>query len=411
MAKIHPFKAVRPTRDKAQLVSTRPLAAYRKHVLRAKLDENPYTFLHIIHPEVDRQQLAKASMEERFEAVRSRYEQFHDQGVFIQDPEATCYVYRQTKNGHEFTGVIAGASIEEYQNDTIKKHEATLTSRETMFTNYLDITGFNAEPVLLAHEPSKALDELLATIVQDRAEYEFSTTDKIKHELWVVKQEHLQQLMDCFSPMKELYIADGHHRSASSSRLKDHLEATHSVEGDNYQYFLAYLIDEKKLEIIEFNRIVKHLNGLSEESFIHHLYEHFEVEELHRTRKPKCAHEIVVLLSYRTLLLRPKPGVVNDSDVVKKLDAQILTDYILQPILGIEDLKTSKDIEFIPGTIDVKQLKDKLHSDEAAVAFLLYPVPMKDVKAVADEGKIMPPKSTWVEPKMRSGLTIYNINE
>lgn len=411
MAKIHPFRAVRPTRDKAQLVSTRPLAAYRKHVLRAKLDENPYTFLHIIHPEVDRQQLAKASQEERFEAVKKRYEQFHEQGIFVQEEKPTVYVYRQTKNGHEFTGVIAGASIDEYQNDKIKKHEATLTSRETMFTNYLDITGFNAEPVLLAHEPSKELDAVLNEVTKDRAEYEFSTTDKIKHELWVVKEEHLQQIRNAFDPMEELYIADGHHRSASSSRLKDHLVASNAVQGENCNYFLAYLIDEKKLEIIEFNRIVKHLNGLTEESFIHHLYEHFEVEELHRSRKPKCCHEIVVLLSYRTLVLRPKAHVLNTTDVVKQLDAQILTDFILEPILGIEDLKTSKDIEFVPGTLDIKRLKDKMTQDDSAVAFLLYPVPMKDVKAVADEGKIMPPKSTWVEPKMRSGLTIYNINE
>jgi uncharacterized protein (DUF1015 family) len=189
------------------------------------------------------------------------------------------------------------------------------------------------------------------------------------------------------------------------------LVASNAVEGENCNYFLAYLIDEKKLEIIEFNRIVKHLNGLTEESFIHHLYEHFEVEELHRSRKPKCCHEIVVLLNYRTLVLRPKAHVLNTTDVVKQLDAQILTDYILQPILGIEDLKTSKDIEFVPGTLDIKRLKDKMAQDDSAVAFLLYPVPMKDVKAVADEGKIMPPKSTWVEPKMRSGLTIYNINE
>lgn len=411
MAKIHPFKAVRPTRDKAQLVSTRPLAAYRKHVLRAKLDENPYTFLHIIHPEVDRQQLAKASSEERFEAVRVRYEQFNKQGIFLQDPEPTCYVYRQTKNGHEFTGVIAGASIDEYQKDKIKKHEATLTSRETMFTNYLNITGFNAEPVLLAHEPSSILDAILAEITTDRAEYEFSTTDCIKHELWVVQPKHLKLLIDAFEPMEELYIADGHHRSASSSRLRDHLVATNSTVGNNYEYFLAYLIDEKKLEIIEFNRVVKHLNGLKEEEFVNQLKENFNVEELPKARKPKKEHEIVVLLNYRALLLNPKENVLTSNDVVKKLDAQILTDYILEPILGIEDLKTSKDIEFIPGTIELKKLKDKLHTDEAAVAFILYPVPMSAVKAVADEGKIMPPKSTWVEPKMRSGLTIYNINE
>ena len=411
MAKIHPFKAVRPTRDKAQLVSTRPLEAYRKHILRAKLDENPYTFLHIIHPEVNRQQLAKVSSEERFEAVKKRYDQFKEKGIFTQDETPTFYVYRQAKEDREFIGVIAGASVDEYKNDHIKKHEATITLRETMFTNYLNITGFNAEPVLLSHESSESVDEILAQIVLDRPEYEFSTTDKIKHEVWVVKSKHIKPLIAAFKPIKDFYIADGHHRSASSARLKDHIDATKSAKGQNHNYFLAYLIDEKKMEIIEFNRIVKHLNGLSDEAFVDSLKENFDVLELPKARKPEKEHEIVVLLNYRSLLLTPKKSILQSNDVVKNLDAQILTDYILHPILGIEDLKTSKEIEFVPGTIDIKLVKDKLQKEEHTVAFLLYPVSMEAIKAVANAGEIMPPKSTWIEPKLRSGLTIYNINE
>ncbi len=411
MAKIHPFKAVRPTRDKAQLVSTRPLEAYRKHILRAKMDENPFTFLHIIHPEVNRQQLLKASSEERFEKVKKRYKQFYEKGILIQDEIASCYVYRQTKGTHEFVGVIAGASLDEYKNNQIKKHESTITLRETMFTDYLKITGFNAEPVLLAHESSTELEQLLSEIMKDRAEYEFSTTDTIKHEMWVVNQAHLNKLIAAFLPIKNMYIADGHHRTASSSRLKDHLETTNSANGKNHNYFLAYLIDEKKLEIIEFNRIVKHLNGHTEDEFLFLLQKQFVVEELPKARKPEKEHELVVMLNYRSFLLTPKKETLSKNDVVKNLDAQILTDCILQPILGIEDLKTSKDIEFIPGTLDIKLLKDKLQKEEGSVAFLLFPVSMEAIKAVADAGGIMPPKSTWIEPKMRSGLTIYNINE
>lgn len=411
MAKIHPFKAVRPTRDKAQLVSTRPLAAYRKHILRAKLDENPYTFLHIIHPEGDKEHHSKANSIERFEAVRSRYHQFVAEGIFIQDEEATYYIYRQTKAGHAFTGIIAGASVEEYNQNKILKHEATITAREAMFTNYLSITGFNAEPVLLAHAHSEELDVLLESLMQARPEYEFSTTDKIKHELWVVPASACKKIEKCMANVGNLYIADGHHRSASSALLNQRWKSDPSRTGNNHHYFLAYLIDEQKLEIIEFNRLVKHLNGLSKEEFLLRLSENFTVTEIKKPYKPKMVHEIICLIGKKSFQLLPKANILETNDVVQQLDAQLLTDFILTPILGIEDLKTSKDIEFVPGTKDVKFIKDKIQKKEFEVAFLIHPVEMSAVKAVADAGKTMPPKSTWVEPKMRSGLTIYNITE
>lgn len=411
MAKIHPFKAVRPTRDKAQLVSTRPLAAYRKHILRAKLDENPYTFLHIIHPEGDREHHSKANSIERFEAVRNRFQNFENQGILIQDAEPTFYIYRQTKGNHVFTGIIAGASIEEYNQDRIKKHEATITSRESMFTNYLNITGFNAEPVLLAHEHSDALDQFLDEQTTTRPEYEFSTTDKIKHEVWNIPASEVTHLQKLYEPIRELYIADGHHRSASSARLKELKKKNGERYFHNHDYFLAYLIDEQKLEIIAFNRLIRHLNGLKKSAFLQALKEHFEVGELKQFRQPETVHEMICLIGKKAFSLRVKAHILKEKDVVKNLDAQILTDYILAPILGISDLKTSKDIDFIPGTYDLNHLYELIQNEDFKIAFVLYPVQMSEVKAVADEGKIMPPKSTWVEPKLRSGLTIYRINE
>ncbi len=411
MAKIHPFKAVRPTRDKAQLVSTRPLAAYRKHILRAKLDENPYTFLHIIHPEGDKEHHSRANSNERFEAVRDRFEDFVKEGILIQDEVPGFYIYRQTKAGHVFTGVIAGASIDEYDQDLIKKHEATITSRETMFTNYLRITGFNAEPVLLAHAHSEDLDQLLQTITQNRPEYEFSTTDKIKHELWLVQGRNVANMQSLFNDVGALYIADGHHRSASSARLKDLYLKEEAKHYRNHDFFLAYLIDEQKLEIVEFNRLVKHLNGHSVDSFLKLLEKSFDVEPLKKLRQPATEHEIICLIKKKAFSLKVKAHVLQTKDVVNNLDAQILTDHILTPVLGISDLKTSKDIEFVPGTKGLKYIQEQVKKDGFEVAFILYPVSMSEVKAVADEGRIMPPKSTWVEPKMRSGLTIYKINE
>lgn len=411
MSVLHPFKAIRPTRDKAQLVSTRPLAAYRKHILRAKLDENPYTFLHIIHPEGDKEHQSKANSVERFEAVKTRYDSFIDQGILIQDTEESFYIYRQTKGTHQFTGVIAGVSIEEYKNDLIKKHEATITSRESMFTNYLNITGFNAEPVLLAHKHLPELDKYFDKVTKARPEYEFSTTDKIKHELWVIDARKDPKLISIYANLNQLYIADGHHRSASSARLKDTIVKNKQAQFPNQDFFLAYLIDEQKLEILEFQRLVKHLNGLSPKSFLKACETHFEIEELKKARRPLQRHEIVCLLGKEAYSFKAKEAITSVKDVVKQLDAQILTDYILNPVLGIEDLKTSKDIDFIPGTKELKKVVDLVRKDDFKVGFLLYPASINEVKEVADKGGIMPPKSTWVEPKMRSGLTIYSINE
>ncbi|WP_343633137.1 DUF1015 domain-containing protein [Fluviicola sp.] len=411
MSVIHPFKAIRPTRDKAQLVSTRPLAAYRKHILRAKLDENPYTFLHIIHPEGDKEHHSKANSVERFEAVKERYDAFIEQGILFQDKEASFYIYRQTKGTHQFTGVIAGVSVDEYKNNLIKKHEATITSRESMFTNYLNITGFNAEPVLLAHKHLPELDKYLDKVTKARPEYEFSTTDKIKHELWVIDAKKDPKLIAIYASLNELYIADGHHRSASSARLKDTIIKNKQPEFPNHDFFLAYLIDEQKLEILEFQRLVKTLNGLSGKNFLKACSEHFEIEELKKARRPLERHEIVCLLGKEAYSFKAKAHITSVKDVVRQLDAQILTDYILSPILGIEDLKTSREIEFIPGTKELKKIVDRIKKEEFKVGFLLYPASINEVKEVADQGGIMPPKSTWVEPKMRSGLTIYNINE
>lgn len=410
MTKIHPFKAIRPTRDKAQLVSTRPLAAYRKHILKAKLDENPFTFLHIIHPEGPKNQHTKSNSKERFDAINERFKEFRDRGILIQDEAPCFYVYRQTKGDHEFTGVIAGVSIQEYNDDHIKKHEATITSRETLFSNYLNLTGFNAEPVLLSHQPIPGLEALLKQITAKRPEYEFSTTDTIKHELWVV-DKNLDKLIQLFEKIEDIYIADGHHRSSSSARLLQTILKNDQARFGNQDYFLGYLIDERRLQILEFNRIVKHLNGNSEKEFIKRCQKVFNIEALKKGRKPNTEHEIICLLGKKAYSFKIKDENINWNDPVKRLDAQLLTDLILEPILGIHDLKTSRDIEFLPGTYGLKKIGDKMKKDDFKVAFLLHPVSVEDVKAVADAGGIMPPKSTYVEPKMRSGLTIYNINE
>jgi len=410
MTKIAPFKALRPVRDKVHLVATRPYYSYKKNVLKAKLEDNPYTFLRIINPEFDKTVRTKANSRERFELVQKKYAAFIQEGILIQDKEPHLYVYRQTKDGHAFTGIIAGASVDEYNNDLIKKHEATLTSREQMFTNYLDIVGYNAEPVLLAHPSSVKINAITERIIQNRPEYEFTTTDRIKHELWIVESTSNVDLIQAFDEMNAVYIADGHHRSASSAGLKNNRKAN-PITYLNEDFFLAFFIDEDRLKILEFNRIVHSLNNLSTADFINQLKQSFEVEKLEKSRKPMHEHEFTMCLDQHWYSLVCKSTLVESDHPVRSLDAEILTLFVLEPILGITDLKTDERIEFISGAESIESIEEKVFKGKAAVAFILYPATMEQVKRVADNQLIMPPKSTWVEPKLRSGLTIYPINE
>jgi len=412
MTKISPFKALRPVRDKVHLVATRPYYSYKKNVLNAKLEDNPYTFLRIINPEFDKSvKKTKPNSDERFLLVKEKYSEFLNEGILFQDEQPHIYLYRQTKDGHHFTGVVAGASVEEYEKDQIKKHEATLTSREAMFTNYLDIVGYNAEPVLLSHPPSEDIEECLNEFTEERPEYEFTTTDRITHELWVLNKEQGTRLQTLFLKLDATYIADGHHRSASSAGLKKLRKQSGKPLFENANHFLAFFIDERKLKILEFNRLVQGLNGLSEVDFLGKLASIMHVTPCTALTKPSVEHEFTMCLHGKWYLLKCHNEIIDQSHPVNSLDAEILTSYILSPILGINDLKTDERIEFISGAEPLSSLEEKIIKGKYSVGFILFPATMDQVKRVADNNMIMPPKSTWVEPKLRSGLTIYPINE
>ena len=411
MTKIAPFKALRPVRDKVHLVATRPYYSYKKNVLMAKLESNPYTFLRIINPEFGSKINTEANTKERFNLVSEKYTEFLNEGILIQDKEPHVYIYRQTKDGHEFTGIIAGANVQEYENDLIKKHEATLTSREAMFTNYLDVVGYNAEPVLLSYPHEQSIDDLLVEYTKTRPEYEFTTTDKIKHELWILPALETKMMVAAFEKIPATYIADGHHRSASSAGLKKHRISKGTSHFENEDSFLAFFIDENRLKILEFNRLVKTLNNLSEEEFLAELTKSFTVKKISAAKKPEQEHQITMCLQGKWYELNCKPSIIDTNHPVRCLDAEILTQSVLTPILGIHDLKTDESIEFMSGAESIASLEEKITKGKFQVGFILYPISMEQVKKVADNKLIMPPKSTWVEPKMRSGLTIYNINE
>jgi uncharacterized protein (DUF1015 family) len=412
MAKISPFKAIRPTRDKVHLVATRPYYTYKENVLKAKLEDNPFTFLHIINPEFGQKVQTEFNSLERFALVSDAYQDFLNDEILLQDEEPHIYLYRQTKDGQEYMGIVAGASIDEYKSDKIKKHEATITSREEMFTKYLNVVGYNAEPVLLSYtDLEHRIEPLMYNKVKERPEYEYTTTDRVKHELWIFTEEEGQAIVNAFESIESCYICDGHHRSASSVGLNSFREKQKQVHFPNEQFFLSFFLNEKRLKILEFNRLVRTLNGLTQEEFLAQLAEKFEVEPMVIGAKPDEAHIITMCVEGNWFKLKCSQEMTHTDHPVKGLDPEILTEYVLNPILGIKDLKTDKNIHFVPGTDELEKVVGKIATKEFSVAFFLYPVDINDIKRVADNNMTMPPKSTWVEPKLRSGLTIYNINE
>lgn len=406
MAIIKAFKAIRPTRDKAHLVATRPLASYKANVLKAKMESNPYTFIHIIHPDQSEKTKTKPNSVERFNLVREKFHSFCEQQILIKDQEESLYLYQQSHDGHVFRGIIGGASVAEYAAGKIKKHEATLTSREEMFSKYLEVVGFNAEPVLLSYPKNDVLESLYDEIKQVRPEYEFSTTDCVKHELWILTKEQVAAVQNQFEKIDATYIADGHHRSASSERLASVLDPKYG----NKDFFLAFFIDESKMRILEFNRLVKKVS-IDNESFLSELRKRFEIEQISTGAMPSNQHQMMMNLRGTWFRLNCKTEIVDENCPVASLDTEILTRHVLSPILGISDLKTDKNIEFVSGNLGIEAIQKAIDKKDAELGFVLHPLTVEQIKRVADNEMIMPPKSTWVEPKLRSGLTIYNIEE
>ena len=412
MAKIIPFKAIRPTRDKAYLVSSKPAYTYKKHILEAKLEHNPYTFLHVINPEYRADHKTEPNSIERFQHVKDKFGEFYQEGIFMQDDKDSFYIYRKITPNNTYIGLISGIAVDDYLNGNIKVHEHTLTQREETFKMYLDVCQFNAEPVLMMYKENKNINAVINKYFTTRSEYEFTTSDKIKHDLWVVDDPNdIATLIKEFETIDKIYIADGHHRSASSVLYAKSLREKYPDLSPNHKsnYFLAYLIPETGLNIIAFNRVSKTLNGLSTNEFLNKLKKHFTIEEKAHPFSPGKPHEFSMYLDKKWYLLQVFDNIINENDVVERLDTRILFRNVISPILGIEDPKTDSRIDFIEGTKGSEGLQQVVDSGQAKVAFGLYPVTIEQLKAVADSNNFMPPKSTYIEPKMRTGLTIYSL--
>ncbi|MGB3590566.1 MAG: DUF1015 domain-containing protein [Nonlabens sp.] len=403
MPVIKPFCGVRASSDKAAHLISRTYQDYEERELEAQLEFNPYSFLQILNPGYRFNHKVQGS--ERFNLVHNRYQEFKEEGYLVQDEQPAFYVYENVDPHHSYTGIIAGVSTHDYQDNKIKKHENTLHHKEVLFKDYLKIVGFNAEPVLLTYKDQDEVDEIIAQVKTTPACFNFSTTDHNLHRVWAVNNPDLiNRLETAFARMPELYIADGHHRSSSSSLLALDPE----TQKDSFNYFMSYLIAESQLNIYEFNRLVKDLNGLEKEDFLMRLDQHFRIQnrgiELY---KPSKKHHFCMYLDgeYYSLYLRKTYADIENP--LDDLDAQMLYDLVLQPILAIGDLRTDTRLDYSYGKGDLVRMKERVDSGEYAVAFNLFPATVTQMKRIADAGLTMPPKSTFIRPKLPSGLVIY----
>ena len=410
MAKIIPFKAVRPTRDKVSLVASRSYQTYTQAEREARLDYNPFSFLHIVNPgyKYDRE----ITGTERYQLVKNRYLEFKEDNIFVQDNKPSFYVYKIVDREHQvFNGIIAAASAKDYESNVIRKHEETLAYKEIIFKDYLKTVGFNAEPVLLTYPDNDVISEIISEAQKERAEFEFTTTFRDTHYLWQIDDiDVIKAISDEFKAMKTVYIADGHHRSASSYLLyKDEKSQNTNHKGDeSYNFFMTYLIPESDLRIHEFNRIVKDLNGLSKEEFLIKLDRIYRIENRGKMPyKPSKKHHFSMYLDGDFYSLYLRKSLYKFETSLDALDAQILYKTILQPILGINDLRNDLRIMYSNGKKDVVNVKSQVDSGDFAVGFGMVPVNVEEMKQIADDGLKMPPKSTFIEPKLRSGVTIY----
>ena len=414
MSKIIPFKAVRPTPDKVALVTCRNYDDYSPAELASWLNFNPYSFLHVINPAYMHSQ--KITLDKRFKNVTHKYQDFKNEGVFMEEDKPVFFLYEIQTKAQVFIGFVAGTSIDDYKKNIIKKHEDTLQYRVEYFKDYLHQTGFNTEPVLITYPDNDNLDNWIAEKKKSPPIYNYATTNKEKHQLWKIDaDEEIQWLQDQFEQIPELYIADGHHRSASAELLYD--EDRH-LGNQKLNYFMSFLIAESNVKIYEYNRIIRDLNGYTKEDFLGKLAENFIIKDKEQELwKPQSKFEFGMYLDghFYALFYKQGSGVGEEAkqsrqpSILENLDAQILYVKVLQPLLGIEDLRNDERIEYIPGKQSISTIKELVDEGEFEVGFMLFPSDISEIKALADNDLIMPPKSTYIEPKFRSGLMIYEL--
>ena len=409
--KIRAFKGYRPVAEKAKAVASRPYDVLNSEEALEEAKDNPLSFLNVVKPEITLPSETDHYSQEVYEAGKNNFQKLVKEGVFFQDKEECLYIYELVMDGRSQNGIVACASVEDYMDGHIKKHELTRPDKETDRKNHVRVSMMNAEPVFFAYPSNKVLDQIVETIKQNMPAYSFLADDNIQHRFWVVnKPDQIQSIISAFSKMPATYVADGHHRTAAAALVGNDLkkENPNHTGQESYNYFLAVHFPDNQLAIMDYNRVVKDLNGHSIESFVTGLAYSFHVDKKGKEAyRPSHLHEFSMYLSGDWYALTAKTGTYNDHDPIGVLDVTILSEKILKPLLNIHDLRTDKRIDFVGGMRGLKELERRVDSHEMKVAFALYPVSMKQLIDIADSGEIMPPKTTWFEPKLRSGLVVH----
>ena len=415
MATIKPFKGIRPPKELVEEVESRPYDVLDSDEARAEAGSNEKSLYHIIKPEIDFPVGTSEYDPRVYEKAAENFQKFQERGWLVQDAREHYYIYAQTMNGKTQYGLVIGAYVDDYMNGVIKKHELTRRDKEEDRMKHVRVNNANIEPVFFAYPDNEVLDRLIMRYAATQPEYDFiAPVDGFRHQFWVISDERdIETITDEFCKMPSLYIADGHHRSAAAALVgaeKQRQNPNHNGT-EEYNYFMAVAFQASQLTILDYNRVVKDLNGLSSEEFLEALSKNFVVEakgtEIY---KPTRLHEFSLYLDGKWYALTAKPGTFDDSDPIGVLDVDISSRLILDEILNIGDLRSSKRIDFVGGLRGLGELKRRVDSGEMRAALALYPVSMQQIMDIADTGKIMPPKATWFEPKLRSGLVIHRLS-
>ncbi|MDR0205891.1 MAG: DUF1015 family protein [Bacteroidales bacterium] len=415
MAIVKPFKGLRPPKEIVQQLASRPYDVLNSEEARLEAAGNPYSLLRVTKAEIDLPKGVDEHSQEVYNKVVENFKMFKAKKWLVQEEVEKFYIYAQTMEGRTQYGIVGCAHIDDYMNNNIKKHELTRRDKEEDRMIHVRITNANVEPVFFSYPANQKIDAIVNTIVNNQTpEYDFVADDGFGHHFWVINDATVnKEIAEIFAQeIPALYVADGHHRTAAAALVggEKRTNNPNHTGKEEYNYFMAVLFPDNQLKIIDYNRVVKDLNGLTHQQLIEALNETFEVTEMGaEIYSPAQLHEFSMYLAGKWYKLNAKQGTFNDNDPIGVLDVTILSNLVLDKILGIKDLRTDKRIDFIGGIRGLGELKRRVDSGEMVIAFALYPVSMKQLINIADTGNIMPPKTTWFEPKLRSGLVIHEL--
>jgi uncharacterized protein (DUF1015 family) len=410
MPLIRAFPGLRPAPGRAADVAAPPYDVMNEAEAREMVEGRPWSFLHISRPEVDLPEGIDPYAPEVYAKAAENLQKMINEGVLARDSSPCYYIYRLTMGEHRQTGLVAAASVEAYDNNRIKKHEFTRPAKEDDRVRQVDALNAQTGPVFLVYPSAPSVDRQLAEISQGQPDMDVTAADGVRHEIWVVGDSGIvEQLTADFDAMSALYVADGHHRSAAGSRVgaaRKAVNSKHTGE-EPYNYFLSVIFPHKQMQILDYNRVIKDLNSLDKAAFLQRVAEVFSVEASEQPVKPSQVAEYGMYLDHQWYRLRLDPGRIPADDPVARLDVSLLADNLIEPILGISDPRRDPRIDFVGGIRGLQGLEKRVDSGEMAVAFSLFPTAMEDLMAVADAGEVMPPKSTWFEPKLADGLVSH----